>query len=390
LTASILPSPGEVEDRVLRFLNSVPLGASPSPVTGEFEALALDVFRHQYANNPAYRKWCGETGVSPRSVLRTSEIPAVPVAAFRELEFCCGTPAAEFRTSGTSGAGAGRHLLPDLEPYRVSALRNFGACVMPEGWKLRALALVPPPRLRPSSSLSRMAAWVLEEYGVAGSAWFVSEHGLLREKLAEALLDARTLGTQVLLLGTTAAFLAFYDFCDAEGIRIELPGGSRLMDTGGFKGTPVPAPEEPVRQGAGALEEFQRKFRRKTHAILGVPPEMCINEYGMTELCSQFYDRSLLDHRARLAPLEGPRPKFGPPWVQTWAVDPVTLDVLPSGKTGLLRHLDLANVGSVSAVTTEDFGCVTVDGLVLAGRPPSAEPRGCGLTFEEMSGGTGR
>jgi len=376
-----IPVPGEVQSRVLHFLNSSPyqsatLGTGQVREADPFEALALEVFHHQYSANSAYRAWCEDFGASPRSVMRSSDIPAVPAAAFRELEFCCGTPAAEFRTSGTTGAGAGRHLLPDLEPYRVSALRHFAACVSPEGWKLRAFALAPPPRVRPFSSLSRMIAWVLEETGGPGSGWFVDEGGLRREKLAEALLDARSAGSQVLLLGTTAAFLSFYDFCDTEGIRLEMPGGSRVMDTGGPKGTATP---ETV-----PLEEFQSRFRRRTHAVLGIPPEMCVNEYGMTELCSQFYDRALLDHRTRAAPLGGPRTKVGPPWVRTTAVDPVTLAPLPPGQTGLLRHVDLANAGSVIAVLTEDLGSVGADGLVLEGRPRGAEARGCGLTFGGM------
>lgn len=377
-----LPPPGEVEDRVLEYIKSAPESAPPAPVSVDgvreadpFEDLALAVFHHQYANNPGYRRWCEDTRVSPRSVLRSSDIPAVPVSAFRDMEFCCGTPQAEFRTSGTTGAGAGRHLIPDLAPYRASAMRHFSRCVMPEGWKLRTLALVHPPRLRPASSLTRMAAWVLEEFGAPGSGWFVGEEGLMREKLAEALLDARSGGLQSLIVGTTAALLAFYDFCDAEGIRLEMPGGSRVMDTGGPKGTAVPE--------STPLEEFQARFRRRTQATLGIPPEMCVNEYGMTEMCSQFYDRAMLDFRARVAPAPGPRVKAGPAWTRTCAVDPVTLDPLPAGERGLLRHLDLANVGSVAAVLTEDFGRVVGGGIVLEGRPRRAEARGCGLSLGE-------
>jgi len=51
----------------------------------------------------------------------------------------------------------------------------------------------------------------------------------------------------------------------------------------------------------------------------------------------------------------------------------------------LLVHLDLANVGSVMAVQTEDLGTVVPGGFVLEGRPRAAEARGCGLTFEELA-----
>ena len=379
--------PVGVPERVLGFLASSTTGGKPgeAPDTGireadQFESLALEVFHHQHSFNPAYRKWCDALGIIPRSVVTSLDIPSVPVAAFKEMEFCCGTASAEFRTSGTSGTGPGRHLMPSLDAYRLSALRNFTNCVLPEGWKLRTMVLAPPPRVRPASSLSQMFAWILEELTAPGSGWFFSEAGLQNEKLAEALFDARAANSQALLLGTTAAFLSFYGFCDREGIRMELPAGSRLMDTGGRKGT-----------GSlenGPLEDFQAQFRRRTHAILGIPAEMCINEYGMTELSSQFYDRALLDHRERKAAVVF-RVKLVPPWARVSAIDPVSLEVLPPGNPGMLRVVDLANVGSVAAVLTEDIGRVVEGGIVLEGRPRSAEARGCGLTLGEFSGGGG-
>jgi len=226
-----------------------------------------------------------------------------------------------------------------------------------------------------------MFAWILEELAGPASGWFVSEAGLQKEKLAESLLDAQRANSQVLLLGTAAAFLAFYDFCGQEGIRIELPAGSRLMDTGGRKGTGMVE--------SGPLEEFQRGFRKRTQVILGIPGEMCINEYGMTELSSQFYDSVLLDHREKRE-RSGPRLKIVPAWVRAWALDPATLEPLLPGRTGLLKFVDLANAGSVSAVLTEDLGHIVEGGFVLEGRPRLAEARGCGLTFDELSRGAGR
>ena len=378
--------PQGIEERVLEYLASTSISDSSADnktagirEADQFEALALEVFHHQFSLNSAYRKWCDSLGVSSRSVSTSAHIPAVPVSAFKEMEFCCGSPSAEFRTSGTSGTGPGRHLLPSLDMYRASALRNFQACVMPEGWKFRTMVIAPPPRIRPASSLSQMFSWILEEIAGPSSGWFIGDTGLQCEKLAEALLDAHRANSQVLLLGTAAGFLSFYDFCDQEGIRIELPAGSRLMDTGGRKGIGNP--------GGGSLEEFQLRFRRRTHAVLGIPMEMCINEYGMTELSSQFYDSVLLDHREKRE-RPGPRVKLVPFWVRACALDPATLEPLPKGITGLLKFVDLANTGSVSAVLTEDLGSIVEGGFILEGRPRLAESRGCGLTFEGISRGT--
>ena len=340
------------------------------------------MFAHQYESNPAYRRWCDTADRTPGRVERVADIPAVPTSAFKELEFCCGTPAAEFRTSGTTGTGAGRHLAPSLEPYRQAALAWFRRCMLPEGWTLRMLVLAPPPDVAPHSSLTRMLAWVLEEYAEPGSGWYVNAEGLEEDRLAGALLDAQRAGGPTLVAGTTAALLAFCAYGERTGVALRLPGGSRLMDTGGQKGSGADAPVP--------LEEFQDGVRRRAERVLSIPPERCVNEYGMTELSSQFYDSVLADRLAGRAPRPGSgsareRVKLGPPWVRTDAVDPVTLEPLPAGEPGLLRHVDLANVGSVAAVLTEDFGRVVEDGLILEGRPRASEARGCGLTFADLA-----
>src|SRR5262249_45191243 len=113
----------------------------------------------------------------------------------------------------------------------------------------------------------------------------------------------------------------------------------------------------------------------------GVPGYYCINEYGMTELCSQFYDDVLL---ARFEGSNARRAKLGPPWARTCAVDPQTLAPLAAGEHGILRHLDLANAGSVLAVQTEDLGVTAGDRFRLLGRLPGAEARGCALALADL------
>lgn len=360
--------PETARDLVLRFISS--------PGSGDFDALALLVYRCQYRHNPAYRAWCDSLGIAPGQVERPEDIPAVPTAAFKELEFSCGAPEAEFRTSGTTGQGSGRHLIPWLAPYRAASMAHFAKCVFEKGRKIRTFALAPSPHLAPDSSLSRMLAWIIEEFGLPGSAWLVSERGLDRERMAESLLDAQRTGAQVLLLGTTAAFLDFFRYCKKTRLSLRLPDGSRLMDTGGPKGTDAPS--------LIGLAEFQRLFYESAEGYLGLPSNHCINEYGMTELCSQFYDDPLA------GPANGatadPRTKIGPPWVRTRVLDPADLKPVPAGETGILHHLDLANVGSVISILTEDLGREAAGGFVLEGRPRHAEARGCGMAFAELTG----
>jgi len=65
-----------------------------------FNELALELFALQLEHNAAYRTLCGGSK-APQS---WADIPAVPTAAFKELEMTCIPPAErikEFRSSGT-------------------------------------------------------------------------------------------------------------------------------------------------------------------------------------------------------------------------------------------------------------------------------------------------
>jgi hypothetical protein len=168
----------------------------------------------------------------------------------------------------------------------------------------------------------------------------------------------------VLLLGTAFGFIHWLEAFPQD--RFRLAPGSRLMDTGGTKGRmrEMPVPE--------LYAAYERAF--------GLPPDHLVNEYGMTELSSQRYDLVLYAGRGG----EHPRPKQGPSWLRTLAVDPETLCPLPPGESGLLLHLDLANLDSVVAVQTDDLGRVTADGIQLFGRAAGAEARGCSLVAEEI------
>ncbi len=62
---------------------------------------------------------------------------------------------------------------------------------------------------------------------------------------------------------------------------------------------------------------------------LGVAPPFVINEYGMTELCSQLYDATPFNWPGANAGEE--RVKIAPPWLKVIARDPVTLRPLAAG-----------------------------------------------------------
>jgi hypothetical protein len=108
-----------------------------------------------------------------------------------------------------------------------------------------------------------------------------------------------------------------------------------------------------------------------------VPPERIVNQYGMTELGSQFYD-------GVLATQGDPRCKLGPPWARVRVVDPRSNAPVGEGEVGAIQVFDLANTGSVLAIQTADLGRSVGPGFEVLGREAGAEARGCSIALDEL------
>ena len=337
----------------------------------EFNSIALRAFAHTYTHNRPYAKFCDLRARTPHNTAHWTQIPAVPTGAFKEVALVSGSAAqaeAVFRTSGTTQGSEKRgvHYIPDLSIYHFALIPNFAACLLPDGAELRMLSLVPPASDLPDSSLSHMVAVVLDRLGAPGSAYYATAaYGIADERFGSALAAACSDDVPVCILGTSFAFVHWLDRAAARGERYTLPAGSRLMDTGGYKGR--------------SREVGEPELRRMYTELLGIPASHCVNEYGMTEMCSQFYDSTLRDV-VRMHVRE--RCKLVPPWVRTRVVHPETLEPVDDGEIGLLLHLDLANIGSVIAIQTEDLGILVDGGFRLLGRAAGATPRGCSIAMD--------
>jgi hypothetical protein len=346
-------------------------GAHAPLEDAELDALARDVFAHQYACNAPYRAFCDRRGATPETVTGWNDVPAVPTDAFKAAALVCGDPsaaAAVFRTSGTTQGleRRGEHIVPDLALYDAALRAGFSAHLLPDGARPVVLSLVPSPADLPDSSLSHMVGEVMRDFGAEGSGWFVSaDGGIAHAGLSAALRAAEAEGTPVCIPGTAFAFVHWLDALGAGGERFRLPEGSRVMDTGGFKGR--------------AREVTREELYAAIHDRLGIAPAWCVNEYGMTEMSSQFYDGV-----AGSAAAPADRVHAAPAWVRTRATDPETLRPLPHGQVGVLRHCDLANLGSVMAIQTADLGFSTPDGFRVLGRATGAEARGCSIAMDDL------
>jgi hypothetical protein len=354
-------------------------GVSEPLSADAFNDLALRVFRYQAASVSAYAAYLERRGLDPGSVNRWEDVPFLPARAFKAAALVSGACGVErvFRTSGTTGGemARGEHHIRDLSLYRSSLLPNFKAHLFPGGESLPLLCLLPSPEAAMDSSLSYMMGEVGRGTGVDARFFAGPNGGLQLEEFCEALYAASAVGDPVLVAGTAFAFVQMLEWFSRGGLAIRLPSGSRIMETGGYKGrTRVVAREDLCT----ALQE-----------TLGVPLDYIVNEYGMTEMLSQFYEPVLvggvgsMDGSTAKGNL-GERYHRGPPWVGTLVLDPLSLESVPVGAVGILAHFDLANLGSVAAILTEDLGRAISGGFQLMGRSLGAEPRGCSLAMEDF------
>ncbi len=361
------PARAALDRRVLAWMRE----PDPQPDEARFDTLARELFTHQVAHCAPYRRFCAARGRPPDRVGHWREIPAVPSGAFKEValrSFPAERTAHVFRTSGTSATAArGQLFLDTLAIYEASLLPSFRHGVLPDlapGARFPLRVLAPSPQETPDSSLSHMFGVVLAALGDAGSGFDVEGGALHAPALLERLASAEA---PLALCGTAFAFVHLLEAAAADGIRLSLPPGSRVMETGGFKGR--------------ARERSREALYAEIHAALGVPPARIVNQYGMTELGSQFYDSVLREP-------EAPRRKLGPPWAAVVVVDPASGRELADGEVGALVVYDLANTGSVLAVQTADLGRRRGDGFEVLGREPGAEARGCSIAADLMLGGS--
>jgi hypothetical protein len=325
-----------------------------------FNDLALRLFAYQLRYDEPYAAYCERLGVTA-SLLPESwdRIPAVPALSFRDLRLAtfAGDAALTFETSGTTTGRPGRHYLETSALYDAAAIAAFDRAMLPDGARLRYFNCVPDPRDVPRSSLGYMMSRVSELRGDGNTGWYLRDGTLLYEDLFRDLQRAIVQRQAVCVAATAFALVHLLDAMEAEDLRIVLPPGSRIMETGGFKGRSRVLAREQLYAG--------------TCGRFGLEPERIVAEYGMTELSSQYYD-------------DGGRRKAAPPWLRARVVGPER-STLPDGSIGSLLHVDLANRSSCIAIQTDDLGVRDELGLMLIGREVTAEPRGCSLDAEELT-----
>jgi hypothetical protein len=377
--------------RVVAAIESAMKESEGAAAAFSFDDLAVAIARFQAANVPAIARLARARGVDLGAVRSADAIPAVPCDVFRLARVAAHPPeqdARVFRTSGTSQGARGEHPFRTTATYARAALAWGKVMLWPDRDRIRVIVLAPEVSEAPDSSLGFMIDLFARALGDSAS-WHVRGGELDEGGLTRACAEARAAGDPALVLGTSFAFVHLLDATTRDARSLALPPGSRVMQTGGFKGR--------------SREVEAGELRLQIAAAFEVPPSHVIAEYGMTELSSQLYEGTLAAALGALgaradstgaravsrppgAPAQ-PGIYCPPPWVRVTAVDPLTLLPAPRVEgvaTGLARIVDLANVDSAVAVQTSDVVAISEAGIRLLGRAPGATPRGCSLAIDAM------
>jgi len=313
---------------------------------GNFEKVALDVFRFQYHENELYRRFCDLLHRHPGNVASTGIIPFLPISFFKSHEVMTTSfiPEVVFESSGTTGSQTSRHFVKRKALYETSFISGFenryGAVA---DWCI--MALLPAYLERQHSSLVYMADRLIRDSHHPKSGFYLYN----QQELAGTLSELEAAGQPTLLLGVTFALLDFAEACPMP-LKHTL-----IMETGGMKGRKEEITREAVH------EKLCNAFQLK----------LIHSEYGMTELLSQAYS--------------GGGGRFQtPPWMQVLIReedDPLAVyETGPAIRSGAANIIDLANLYSCAFIATDDAARLHPDGsFEILGRLDHSDIRGCSL-----------
>jgi len=312
-----------------------------------FEKVVRDTFHYQAEHIPVYKEYLSLLNVDVTSISKPQDIPFLPIDVFKTHSVVTDahhTDSLLFTSSGTTGMVPSKHWVSDPNLYR-SSFTNCFQRFYGDPKSFAILALLPNYLEREHSSLVYMVQELMEQSGHPVNNFYLYDH----TALANVLTELEESGQQTLLIGVSFALL---DFAEKHPMPLR---HTTIMETGGMKGM------------------RKEMIRSELHQLLSSAfhPAEIHSDYGMTELLSQAYADSSMRFRC-------------PPWMRMYirdTADPFTW--LPTGQTGGISIIDLANRHSCSFIATQDLGKLYPDGsFEVSGRFDNADIRGCNLLVQ--------
>ena len=314
----------------------------------QFDHIAIHLFQYQYKYNSIYREWVDNLKVLPSEVREISDIPFLPISAFKHHKVHCKKVEEQviFTSSGTTGSTISKHYVFDLNFYLDNASQIFKEFYGPvEDYCI--LALLPSYLERNGSSLVAMVDYFIRRSKYAESGFFLYNHSELFSRLEQCKRE----NIPTILFGVSFALLDFI-----ENRELSFPE-LMVMETGGMKG----------RKKEMTREDLHDKLSR------GFGVEHVHSEYGMTELFSQAYSKEL--------------GVFVPGGTMKVIIKDISdpLSEQAHSKSGVINIIDLANIDSCAFIETQDLGVRYADGsFEILGRLDVSDIRGCNLMVADV------
>ncbi len=317
-----------------------------------FEEKAVRVYRFQRKNNPVYKRFCEALEID--DVTSISEIPLLPIQAFKDAEVLTAGKNSEFKiqnlkfySSGTSGMSRSKHHISDPKLYEQSLLngmKHFYALDEYVIW-----VYTPGYNANPHSSLIWMLNTLIQRES-SGMSRFLELNQPLDQK---AMAEIQQAGKKLMLFGAAFGLL---DILEKQ--TIQLPEDSIILETGGMK--------------THRREITKAMLHQQLAVGFGLPETQIHSEYGMTELLSQAY--SLEQGWFECAP-----------WMSVSIRNPKNpMQPMEAGEEGLIGVIDLANLYSCSFILTGDKGVQRHDGkFQVLGRWNPENLRGCNFLIDQ-------
>ena len=309
----------------------------------EFNKKALEVFNHQFKNNKVYRSFCDLLYIHPSDITKIEDIPFLPIQFFKQRKVVSSLDKVDelFTSSGTTGSITSKHYVTDINLYKQSYLNGFHH-FYGDIEDYTVLALLPNYLERKGSSLVYMVDDLIRKSKQEESGFYLNN----LEDLAKKLTQLNHQHKKVLLIGVSFALL---DLIEKHQFRLT---NTIIMETGGMKG------------------RRKELIRNELHQLLsaGFGVEKIHSEYGMTELLRQAYSigNGIFET---------------PPWMKILTRDTEdALTIQPTGNTGGINVIDLANYNSCSFIATQDLGKTHHNNTFeIIGRFDNSDIRGCNL-----------
>lgn len=313
-----------------------------------FEEKAREIFSFQVENNGVYKTFANLFGYNSGNIPGVSQIPLLPVRAFKEervLSVKAEEASLVFKSSGTSDMNRSVHEIHDPEIYRESVCRGFDY-FYPDDPVI--LAYTPGYSENPDSSLIWMLRTLIDR-DRDNLSRFLPLGSALEDDLIQEITAS---GRRMILFGAAFGLLDLID----QGCT-PLPPESLVIETGGMK----------TRRREHSRDELHHKLVSAFRLSLS----HIHSEYGMCELLSQAYA------------LEGGWFR-SVPWMQITIRDPENPERLcEPGEEGLIGVIDLANLYSCSFILTADKGVANQSGAFqVYGRWNPHDLRGCNFLID--------